>query len=58
MRAITFDTRAQARTQTRALRAVAMRANPPAPRSIAADAARLAVWLFPAALLFVTVLGV
>jgi hypothetical protein len=58
MRTITYDTRAQATMRARALRAVAMRANPPAPRSIAADAARLAVWLFPAALLFVTVLGV
>jgi hypothetical protein len=57
MRTITFDRRAQATMRTRALRAVAMRANLPAPRSIAADAARLAVWLFPAALLFVSVMG-
>jgi hypothetical protein len=58
MRAITFDTRAQARTQAKALRAVAMRANPQGGRSNAAEVARLALWLFPAALLFVSILGV
>jgi hypothetical protein len=58
MRAITFDTRAQATVQARALRAVAMRANPQGGRSTVAEVARLALWLFPAALAFVFLFGV
>jgi hypothetical protein len=58
MRTITYDTRAQATMRARALRAVAMRANPQGGRSNAAEVARLALWLFPAALLFVSILGV